>query len=404
MKISAISNMNFSANKMSQKQANYFKDRMKNAHDANIVCHEMTDRDSLNSAIAMQRYLNTLGVNSTIILSQNLKKLGITEPFFDYIQANKIDENDEAKDTSICVDFSAKERLAPNVLNYIQKSPNVLCIDHHRGTNLFSDNCVILKKPIENADKVIESASSCYVDSSAKSATSIIYRMFEALDEPIDNPQAYSLMYGFADDSTKRGLLVCDGEKGEIKPSKKLIDDKNAYEIYNALKEKLTDEQIERIASSIDILANLTPLENKFKDSLKDKLRLSDNKKIAYVEIPPDDTMWHVLGADNSRTSTILNRFRQSVLRNDFKDSSLDDVELAFVFYQAEDKYRISAHSKNSVLLDFYDYVEQNKIPEFTKNAGGHQDRGGGKIFTIDPKTCHKWVQDIISCQDFFSE
>ena len=402
MKISAVSNINF-ANKMSKKQANYFADRMKSAKSANIVCHEMTDRDSLNSAIAIQRYLNNMGINSIIILSQNLKKIGIQNPDFNYIQADSIKEDDEIKDTSICVDFSAKERLAPNVLSYIQKSPNVLCIDHHRGTNLFSDNCVVLKRPIENADKVVESASSCYVDSSARSATSVIYRMFEALDEPVDNLQAYSLMYGFADDATKRGLLICDGGSGTITPDKKLIEDKNAYEVFCALKDKLTDEQIANIANNIDIMSNLTALEAMFKNGLKDKLCLSENKKIAYVEIPPDDTMWHVLGADNSRTSTILNRFRQSVLRNDFEDENLEDVELALVFYQAEDKYRISAHSKTGVLLDFYDYVEQNKIPDFTQNAGGHQDRGGGKIFTIDPKVCHKWVQDIISCQDFFN-
>ena len=51
-----------------------------------------------------------------------------------------------------------------------------------------------------------------------------------------------------------------------------------------------------------------------------------------------------------------------------------------------------------------YNYIEESKIPDFTKNAGGHKDRGGGKIFTTDPETCHKWVLDIISCADFYNQ
>ena len=391
------SSVNFKANKISTRQAQYFKERLENAKNVDIVCHESTDRDSLNSAIVMQRYLDNLGVSSKIIISNKPSKIGIKNPDFRYITANKIQPNDKPVDTALCVDFSARERLTPAVLKYIKKSKNLLCIDHHEGTNLFSTDYVILRKPLSEADKAIETSAPCYVDSSAKSATSVLYRLFEALNEPIDSQQAYSLMFGLVDDGAKKGYMVCDGNKGTITPTKKLIDDKNALDIFLNLEEKLSAEQIKKIAQAIDIMSNLSEEEQKFRASLYEKLQFSNNGKIAFVEIPPDDGEWKSLGGDNTRTSTILNRFRQDILKKS------DDVEVVITFYEAEGKYRLSAHSKNPTLLNFYNYIEATKIPEFTKNAGGHKDRGGGKIYTIKPEICHKWVQDIISCEDFYN-
>ena len=388
--------VNFKANKISKKQAKYFQERLANAKDVDIVCHESTDRDSLNSAIAMQRYLDSLGVNSKIIISKKPSQIGIKQPNFRFITASDIKPCDKPVDTSFCVDFSAKERLAPSVLEYIQKSKNLLCIDHHEGTNLFSTDYVIIRKPVADADKIIETASPCYVDSSAKSATSVIYRMFEALDIPVDKEQAYSLMFGFVDDVAKKGYIICDGQNGMLYPTEKLIKDKNALDVFIKLEQKLDDEQIKKIAQAIDIMSNLSDEELKFKNSLYERISYSDNGKIAYVELSPKDEQWQKLGGDNERTSTILNRFRQEILRKD------ENLEIAMTFYEAEGKYRISAHSKRPTLIDFYNYVEQNAIPDFTKNAGGHKDRGGGKIYTTDPEKCHEWVQDIVSCADFY--
>ena len=221
--------------------------------------------------------------------------------------------------------------------------------------------------------------------------------MFEALNESIDSEQAYSLMFGLVDDSAKKGYIICDGVKGKITPTNKLLDDKNALEVYLSLEEKLDDEQIKKISQAIDLMSNLTFEEESFKNSLYEKIKYSPNGKIAYVEISPDDKEWKKLGGDTTRTSTILNRFRQEVLKK------FNDVEVAITFYEAEGKYRLSAHSKTPTLLDFYNYIEKTRIPEFTKNAGGHKDRGGGKIYTTNPEVCHKWVQDIISCDDFYN-
>lgn len=392
------SSISFNANKMSKRQAKYFREQLKKSKSVDIICHESTDRDSLNSAIVMQSYMDSLGVNSRVIVSQEHSKLGITKPIFRYITSDKINKNTEPPDTVLCLDFSAKERVQKNILDYIKKSKNILCIDHHNGTNLFNKDYIVIRDSIDNSDKIIETSVPCYVDSSAVSATSVIYRFFEALNKPVNNAQAFSLMYGFVDDGTKKGYFVCDGVQGAIIPTQKLIDDEKGFEIYVKLSQKIKKEQIKKIAQNIDVLSNLSEDEKKFKNSLYNRMEYSKNGKIAYVEIPPDDKQWMELGGDNSRTSAILNRFRQNILK-DFKD-----IEAVFVFYEAEGRYKLSVHSSSPTLLDFFNYIEKTRIPNFTKNAGGHKERAGGKIFTIDPVKCHKWVEDIISCADFYDK
>ena len=203
-------------------------------------------------------------------------------------------------------------------------------------------------------------------------------------------------MFGLVDDGCKKGYFACDGTNGTIIPAAKLMNDKNAFEVYLKLVQKINNEQIKKIAQAVDIVSNLTEEEQEFQNSLQDRIQYSKNGKIAYVEIPPDDKEWSKLGEDNSRTSTILNRFRQSCIKN------LKDIQAVFIFYKSEGKYKFSAHSESQTLLDLFNYIEKTKIPDFTKNAGGHKDRAGGKIFTLSPEKCHKWVEDIISCADFY--
>ena len=430
MKVSSIQNVNFRANKISKTQAQYFKTRFANAKYADIICHKSPDRDAINSAIVVQRYLNEKGVQSRIIIDQEPGKTGIKQPNFNYVKADSIKDSDTPPDTVICVDFSAEERIKPNVLNYMRKSPNLLCIDHHqdKDTNIFSQDYIMLQHSIENADKIIKSAVPCYVDSSAVSATSILYRLFETLDEEITSEQAYSIMFGMADDGAKGGFIKCDGKEGTIEATEKLKKDKNAYEIFKNLKTKLDDNQILRIAKAIDVMSDLSDEEQRFYDNLYKKLQFSSNNKIAYVEIPPDDKEWESLDGDNYRTSTILNRFRQDVLNNKFEDKRLEDVELAIAFYEADGIYKISAHAKHDSVLDFYQYIERlgvlskieqlhafierrepNKeksrgIPDFMSHAGGRPRRGGGEFQSIEPEACHNWVNAIIECADFYDD
>lgn len=392
------SNIVFRANKMSTMQAKYVDRKLKEAKNVDIICHDMTDRDGANSALAMWNYLNNLGVNSRVIISQKKpESLNLRTYDFNMVQASDNEELSKIQpDIVFCVDFGGKERILSNVLAHIQKAPLVMGFDHHSETDISDDSFVQFRRILED-DEYVATRANFYSDMSAKSATSIIYRFFEAKGDEIDSSLAYDLFSGFVDDTVKRSLVKVDGLNGTIEPQKELIKDKNAYEVFSKLKEKLTPEQVKTIAKNIDVLSSLTPEQQAFKDSLWDKLAYSENGKIAYLEIAPDDEEWEKLGGDNVVTSRILNNFRQEVLAND------DNVEIVVAFYEAHGNYRLSAHSKEPKLLEFFKYVEENKIPNFTKNSGGHPTRGGGGINTKDSKICHDWVENIISCDEFLS-
>ncbi len=374
--------INFKARKIPKKQAKQIENALKKSSKIDIICHESTDSDAANSAVAMRDYLKPYGINSRIIIShQDLKTLHL-EKEKNIIQAHKLKDK-ENPETVLCVDFSAKERISPKVLKHIKKAKQVICIDHHEGSNL--------------QDSVKQNYF--YIDTSAKSATSIIYRLFEARNKEITKKTAYNLFYGLISDCNKRGFVHCDGIRGTITPCDSFKENKEAFEIYTALKEKLSDEEISDIARKIDITSGLTKEEKKFSNSLHEKIKFSKNKKIAYVVIPPDDKIWKSLGEDNTRTSAILNKFRQSILNS--KEEKYTTVKTVITFYKASDKYRMSIHSKEETLDKFYEYLKkQIKNPTFS--AGGHKKRGGGSINITNIKNCILWANEVIKYADFY--
>ena len=382
------SNINFKAKKMSKAQAEYFNKELKHSKSVDIICHEITDRDAANSALAMYDYLTQQGINARIILSQKVESLTLRKPVEDIIQAENL-KNDETADTVLCVDFSAKERIAPNVWEHIKKADKILCMDHHKGANIESK-----KTKIPQSSRI----TPIYTDTTAKSATSIIYRFFEALGIELSNETAYDLFFGLLSDCNKKGLLECDGIQGTIKPSIKLIKNKNAYEIYNKLKNKLSRQQISNMVKNIDVMCTLTEKEKAFNASLYKNAKLSESKKIAFVEIPPDDAVWRELGGENTRTSAILNNFRRSVLKSN--DEKFKKAEAAVVFYEANGIYKVSFHSKRYPLSLFYS-LAQDAIADPSCSIGGHDDRGGGKISTLDKKACHNFAATILECLEY---
>ena len=398
MKISN-SLVGFSANKMSKMQAQYLNRELRKAKNVDIICHDMTDRDGANSALAMSQYLDSLGIHSRVILSQkNPQLLNLRTYDFNFVQASDKNEIDKViPDVAFCVDFGSEKRVSPLVLEHIKKAGKIMGLDHHSEVDIASDGYIQFDREIVDSENITSSAL-FYSDKSAKSATSVIYRYFEALGYKIDSNLAYDLFLGLADDMKKTGMIEYDGKKGVIIPKEELLKHKNVSEVFFNLRNKLSNEQVAKIAKSIDVMANLTPEQEEFAKSLNDKLQYSKNGKIAYVELSPDDEQWRKLGGDNNITSAILNNFRRKTLKND------KNLEVVMAFYEANGNYRFSAHAKKPVLYDFFKYIEKNAIKDFTKNAGGHPDRAGGSIGSLDNFECHKWVNNIISCDDFFQK
>ena len=384
------SNINFKAYKMTQKQAQQINNTIKKSSKIDIICHESTDRDSANSALAMADYIEQQGINARIILSQDLKSLTLRAQDKNIIQAKNL-KDDETPDTVLCVDFCKKERVAPNVCNYIKKANNIIGLDHHLGVDITQDSLTLTKEK-NSTNKT----ASFYIDTTAKSATSVIYRFFEAIDREISDDTAYDLFFGLISDCNKKGLVKCDGKNGTINATKEMMQDKNAYEIYQNLLKKLTPEKVSSIARKIDIISSLSQQEKAFGDSLYEKIKYNKKGTIAYVEIPPNDKTWNELEGDNSTTSAILNHFRQTVLKK------YNNIKTVFAFYQANNTYRLSVHSKEKNLKQLYD-TALDKITNNGFTIGGHEDRGGGKINSTDEKTCHEWVKSIIAIADLYN-
>ncbi len=395
-------NLSFRANKMSNAQAKYIEKNLQKAKSVDIFCHEDTDVDGATSAMVMSDYLAKKGISSNIILSQNLSLLKLRNYNYNFIQASNYKKNNDT-DTALCVDFSAKGRILPKTVEELEKFDNTLGFDHHRGIDVVDGNYVYINYPLEEGEHV-KPVVGFYVDSSAKSATSVLYRFFEALGEEPSDEMNFDMFYGMIDDCAKRNFVKCDGEKGTITPTNDLKEDKHAYEIFKNLESKMSKEQIAQIAKKVDIISSLSHREEQFRKSLINRLQYSPNGHIAYVEIASDDKEWAKLGADNTRTSTILNRFRQDALANKFHEEKLQDVKTVITFYRADDKYRMSLHSKEPTLLEFFKYIDKNSKTQLTDSMGGHRQRAGGKISTTNPKVCHEWVCDIVGCDEFYNE
>jgi len=391
MKITALNfkknfkSVNFGANKMPKNEADFLKKGLLKNPSADVFAHESTDKDAVNSALAISNFLLKHGVTARIIISGKEESLDIQDNSKNIIQSK--DYTPSMGDvTYICVDFSKSERIPQNILNYIDlKSSNIYCFDHHTDTDI-GQKRVIFNKSFDTNE--VKATAPVYVDSSAKSATSVIYRFFEALEEKFDNLSAFEMFYGLVSDCYKKGLVEIDGSKGTIEAKKDLSEDKNAIEIFNKLKEGLTDAQIAAIARNTDIMSTLSEKEEDFYKSLFNKMQFSPDRKTAYAVLAPNDKVWEELGEDNQRTSAIINHFRQDVLKN------YPGVKNAIVFYKAGENYRLSVHSKDN-LTSFYKRA-QKEIKGENFSIGGHESRGGGKIKSLTPEQCEEFVREIV--------
>lgn len=385
----------FQANKMTYKQAKTISDALTNSKSVDIICHDSSDKDTANSALLMWNYLYQRGIESRIILSQDLDMLHLRKNQSNIVQASSVNP-DECADTLLLLDFSAIGKMHKNTVGYLNKASEVVCIDHHDRQDLFEDNDYIELSSELDENNLPEQTSLHYIDTTAKSATSVVYRFLEAMGEDITHDGAYDAMCGLVSDSVKKGILECDAKKGTITLSDKFINDKNAFEIYSKLYSKLSKDDIKNITKSIDIMASLAPEQQEFYNSLYDRIQYSKDKKIAYVVIPPDDEQWNELGGDNPVTSTMLNKFRRTVLKD---NKNYPDTQYAVVFYPSDNMYRLSIHTKSENMRKFFSravFELESKHNEFS--IGGHRSRGGGKIIPKSDSDCKKFIDDILDC------
>lgn len=409
MKVQGINNtVSFKANKMPLNEAKYLNSRLLQAQTADIFCHTSTDEDAFSSAVMMYEYLADMGKTPRILCSDKKENLGFDKKQFNIITYENFPDDTKKADIALCLDFSQKERIRGKALDYLEEfsDDDILCMDHHYTETPVTDNCVIIEEPHKNAPD-IKTAKNMYIDSSAKSATSVIFRFFEALGIKMSKRQQLAAYCGMMDDMNKNGYVKINNG-GVVSTNKKLDEDKNAKEVYDNLDQSLSEEEKRDVICHLDVFANLSEEEKNFRKRLYGRIQLNDNSKMAYVVIAPDDCEWINLGGDNNITSKILRDFRVRVLEHKNPDEFLDEdeierldkVQMAAVFYPdyKTGRYRISVHSNKDYAGQMIEYNRDNYCKNLT--AGGHKNRAGGSMAGLDEEKCRMWVDNFVNSSE----
>ena len=366
--------ISFTAKPINLSQAKHLKRQILKPKNLDIICHNNSDEDSFACAKALQWFRQSYGKNVRIITNN-------AEDIFQYDTKSLIDTSKETSklaDTVLCVDFSATNRITPETLEQIKSAKKVLCIDHHSGSNISSKN-----------------PKDIYIDTTAKSCSGIILRLFEKLNINPPKNILKQLFSGMTDDLRKNNYLKYNETLTPIQ-KEKMFQDVNTKHLYDKLTKKLTSKEQTEVVGHLNVLSRLTPAEKAFKDSLPSRLKYSADGKFGYIVIPVDDQEWKAIGGDNKITSTIMANFRTETIENN--NGPLDIIA---IFYPTNDLYQVSMHSKNNNVVNLV-----NKLKETDPNlsAGGHANRGGGRIYTLNSKKCQEWVDNFISKANEFFE
>lgn len=383
--------LSFKANPISVKQAKYMQRELLTSKFVDIICHSGTDEDAIACANTMQWFLKTAKIPSRIILDNAKDTFKYSEKW-DILDTSKKSLPQTRPESVLCVDFSSKERIIRNVADYINKAKNILCLDHHENGDIVSNITPITE--VLTADEIDTLPErKFYVDSTAKSCSGVLLRFFDTLRIKLPDEIKTRLLCGMTDDLRKNHYLEFDDTLNPVELPL-LRSDFQTRELYSKLKASVSDEEQKRVIKHLNVLASLNPEEIEFKNSLPDRIRTIPNGKFGCIVIPPDDRQWERLGGDNKRTSAIIGNFRVESLKK------YPHLKTAAVFYPANGAYRISIHSSDDNVLRLFNYIKENINPEL--KAGGHENRGGGSIPTLNPDTCEKWVKEIIHGADEF--
>ena len=377
--------INFKAKPFSQKEATIILRELssKNVKSVDLFCHTSADEDTINSAKVFYNWLTSLGKNVRICVEKSETK----QLYFDE-NKYKIKYDNKISDKAVLLDFNSKERITDSVAKILSKfsSQDIFGLDHHAK----SQHTI---------------GGSLYVDDSARACCAILSRFFDKLNIKLNNEDLQSLYCGIVSDYQKSGFLKVekDSNKYIVKETKKLLEDKNALEVYQNINRSLNETKKQEILSRLDVLSRLSPDEKALQEKIFSNVQFSKNKDIAYVVIDPKDELWQRVGMDNRTTSAIMKDFRLRVLKNANDEllqpynDDLKKVKTVIVFYRKNpetNEYRMSIHSKENKALEIIE--KATKInPSIT--AGGHEDRAGGKIDSINLKDVQNFVNAMIN-------
>lgn len=351
-----------------------------------IYCHSSADEDTINSAKVFYNWLTRNGKDVKICVP----KAEVEKLYFSSKDYNLKGNSKTIPDKSVVLDFNSKERLGSSYTDLFNCNPskNVIGYDHHTPSNKLNGDF--------------------YIDDSAKSCCGVLTRFFEGLGIELPKKDKKNLYCGMVSDYKKSGLVTFNKtqEGYELIKTDKLLKDKNSLEVFNKIDNSLNIKDKQEIYTHLDPLARLTKDEKQLRKRLFSELQVSPNGKMAYVVIPPNDNLWQKVGMDTPTTSEILKDLRVQVSTDSQKVNMLSDeqkqkmknVDTVVAFYQKDNEYRMSIHSKSNSALKLIDFIKGNINPDII--AGGHADRAGGKIDSLQPNDVNAFVSSFVKASE----
>ncbi len=379
---------NFTANVMPKNCAEYIDNKLKSAKTVDIFCHTSSDEDTFNSAKAMYSYLKGQGVTPRLVVSGGKENYKYDVKKYNIIQADEVLENTQKADMALCVDFSSPVRVGSNVLKFINSyGSNIVGFDHHNDPEIVvKDYNKITQSYAKNQEMPKLNAKDYYIDSSAKSNCAIISRFFDAIGHKTSREEARSLFAGMLDDTTKDGITKVN-KLGKVKVTEKVDDLGNTKEVMKNVLGRMGIFDKLTVLKHFVNKTKLTDKESAFSKTLKGKTQYSNNGKFAYIEISPNDREWENLGRDTVRSTKVLQKFRKDSLEK-------GDVDAVAVFYPTNsDTYKMSIQAKGDYAKQIIDNIKAKTCPDLV--AGGHENRSGGTLKSLDTTKTHEWVESF---------
>lgn len=412
------SKLTFGAKIIEPKLGNKIEKTLFSTKNVDIYLHEIADYDTADAAIYMYNQYETRGIKAFLCADKKeLIGLGIDPKNY---RIKK--KNSKPSEAALLLDHNGSDKVAKLYQKLLRKTKKVWEIDHHPETEF------TLKNELS------------YIDTTAKSCCSILYRLAESTKQKLSELDLKKLYQGIASDFEKSKRIkfesTPDGSKIVRLPA---IDiDKNSAQVLDRVENLLPTKDRININNKLDIISNLTPIEKDFRKSIASAVKVTPNGKLAYVVISPEDkelfNKWQEVGMDNPRSSNIMGDLRRRLINGvesddlftakqleKFKNSDGKiDIKGAIIFYPtAKDgntrkSFQFSVHSKkdtkfckkwteyvkkayktkeeeNSSIFNIFSMNKKHKL-----DAGGHDDRSGGRIYTYNKKSCQNLIDSFL--------
>lgn len=379
-------NISFGAKKMPKKVVDTILDKIFTAKSIDIYPHVSPDPDAINSAKVVYDWLKRMGKEVSICAKRkDVKNLKLDPKRY------KLKNNSKPADIALILDFNGIDRAPESFSKLLKKySPERLVIIDHHIKSHYSIN------------------GFSYLDATAKSCCSIIYRLFENIGKKLTKTDAKNLLRGMISDGLKRRILGLKKTNGKYKVVAHKGLTKSAKEILDKVQEHLGTKDKVKIYKYLDILSNLNPKERAFRKHVINNMKLTQNGQLAYAVINKNDKLWQALGSNTMRAKAILRDIRLRITSGIDNDDlfspeqkkMLKNCKGVIIFYPISKGCQMSLHSREGYAKRLL-HVVRKASPELMSD--GHANRAGGRIFSRKNEDIQSFINSFLSAAEMIA-